>query len=480
VAVDTSKLTREDKIELLLAMEEKRKRELLAKPKFKPNEGQLQIVKDGAKFKERFVFSGNGFGKTALLVNEAKWVCDGYNPVTKQFSKVPARVYMVLDSPEKVDQKVIPELRKWFVVTDKQLHKQGKPYTSKITFDNGSCIQFLFFDMDEFKFEGIDNFDALLSDEPLPKRIYLGMFRGLREKGSQPKVLVCGTPLGQPWLRTDIWEPWSKGLLPDTNCYRYSSELNKANLRDGWLEEFASKMTEAERQVRLEGSFFDLEGLALAKYYRAETHLVDPHETWNKDWPCVIAIDPHPSKNHVACLVGADRDGYLYYIKEISSASPAKQFAKELKDMYQGYRVIDIICDSLGATPGSGGDGNLSFMDVLRKNGVQARSTSYKEKDDEDFIQKIQQVLLIPEVENNFGQKIPKLRVYRYCRGIIGDISNVEWQRDKNLGQNKPKLAISNTDYLACLKYALATGISFRKDKAKVIRSKNKSPWGGS
>lgn len=474
---DLTALTKDQKIELLLALEEKKKRSLSTKQRYFPNAGQQQVHKDGAIFRSRFVFSGNSSGKTTLGVNEIFWTAQGYNPITKETTRVPARIYVVLDSPDKVAGKIIPEASNWFDLTQVTLVKGGKPYVSRIEFKNGSSIIFLFHDADPMKVEGIDSYDYVWFDEPCSRHLYVGMYRGLRTKGTKPKLLFTGTPIGAPWLRTDIYEPWSKGELSDTVCYRYSAEVNRENLREGYLEEFSSKLTEQERQVRMEGTFYDLEGLALAGLFDQTVHIVDPFE-WKKEDPCVVAIDPHPAKKHVACLVGADRDGYLYYIKEIASRSPAGDYAGELKAMYEGFRVIDIICDSLGATPGSGGEGNLSFIDVLKQNGVRARSTSYNEKDDEDFIQKIQQVLRIPKEKNNFGQVIPKLRIFRGNKGIIGDIENVEWTKYKNLGEYKPKLNITSRDYLATLKYALATGISFLKSKAKKLRPNKPSPWG--
>jgi hypothetical protein len=136
------------------------------------------------------------------------------------------------------------------------------------------------------------------------------------------------------------------------------------------------------------------------------------------------------------------------------------------------------VADSLGATPGTGGRGNLSFIEVLKEHGVRARATTYQDKDDEDWIQRIQQVLIIPEQKDNFGRQLPKLRVFRGNTGIIGDILNVEWVAYKGLEEFKPKLNISNRDYLACLKYALATSITFLPGKARTFKAKNPSPWG--
>jgi hypothetical protein len=89
----------------------------------------------------------------------------------------------------------------------------------------------------------------------------------------------------------------------------------------------------------------------------------------------------------------------------------------------------------------------------------------------------IKSALELPENPNYFGQKVPQLRIFDDCMGIRRDLENVVWTRYKGLEENKPKLDISDKDYLATLKYALATDISkFRRGKPKTLRSK-KSPW---
>jgi hypothetical protein len=162
-------------------------------------------------------------------------------------------------------------------------------------------------------------------------------------------------------------------------------------------------------------------------------------------------------------MLGADRDNRLYVLKEIARKETPRQFARTLKQWMDGYRVIDVVCDSLGSADMTGGEGFKSFIQVLKDEGIRVRATTFQEKEDEAFIARIQDSLLVPDVEDNFGQKIPKLRIRSECTMTISDIRNVQWVRDRNANENKPKLDISNKDALACLKYALATNIYFAK-----------------
>lgn len=471
-----AKLTREQKELRLAAIQEKKRREKLKKALYQPNPGQQQVHE--CEKRERWVFSGNGAGKTCMLVNEAIWALEGYNPILETYTHVPAKVVVVLDSPEKVEQKFLPEFQKWRVLRSDQQHKKGKPYISQLTMDNGSTLQFFFFDQDPFKFEGIDDIDFVASDEPMPRPVYIGLSRGLRGKDTNPRVLVVGTPLAQPWLRQEIYEPWTTGDLPETECFRFSTDVNRENLREGYIEEFSAKLSDAEKEVRLKGGFFDVGSLALAHLFDRKVHIIDKFR-WPKDWPCVVALDFHPSKDHIACLVGVSPKQELYYIKEFASKSVPRVLAEELKEFMRDFKVVDIVCDSLGNSPMTGGDGNKSFIQVLNEYRVRVRATSYKDKNDEDFISRIQETLVIPKTKDNLGRKIPKLRVFEGNMGIVRDIENVSWQKWKHSNLTKPKLEIGNRDYLACLKYALSSAaLHFSENYGKILRM-GRSPWSG-
>ena len=111
----------------------------------------------------------------------------------------------------------------------------------------------------------------------------------------------------------------------------------------------------------------------------------------------------------------------------------------------------------------------MSFMQVLKSEGVPVRSTTFNDKDDESFIARIQHLLEMPDKPNNMGRLDPRIIFRAECKGLISDIRNVQWQRNKIDNTNKPKLEISNRDYLACLKYALATNISFNKERQQAF-----------
>jgi hypothetical protein len=101
---------------------------------------------------------------------------------------------------------------------------------------------------------------------------------------------------------------------------------------------------------------------------------------------------------------------------------------------------------------------------VWRATGVNVRPTSYDEKLDAAFLERLQDALYIPEGGT------PKLTILQGRPGIVRDCENVQWKAQKGTETYQPKLEIGNKDYLACLKYALAANLSYDSAKRRVIR----------
>jgi len=474
--IDVTKLSRTEQLQLYDVIQEYKRRQKLRKPPYVPNEGQLEVHACRKPFK--FVFSGNGAGKTALAANHALWRLDGYDPIQERFTPVPARVIVVLDSPSKIEDLWLPELGKWSVLDQRYFDKRGKTYVARIGRPNGSELIFMFHEQSPMLFESIEA-DYIIFDEPPPRAIYISLIRGLRKLNSQPDILVVGTPIAAPWLRKEVYEPWARGEATDTECFRFASDVNKKNVNWDFVEQKVfSKYSEKEVRMRRYGEFFDLEGLALADLFDRDVHL-RTDLNWSSEWPCVVAIDPHPRKHHIAVLLGVTPDDRLVYLKELASRAVPSEFAEELKRWYSGHRILDIVCDSLGSSELTGGSGNLSFIRVLNDNGVRVRATTYDEKKDEAFIQMIQEALRIPTEPDAFGNKLPRITFLKHeSRGIVSDIESVEWESYRNLDEYKPRLSIGNKDYLACLKYALAARPHYAMDRSRVIHSKGPVGWG--
>ena len=461
-----------DKARLASLLLEKEKRNRTRRPVYTPNKGQMPVHASTAK--ERFVFSANGSGKTTLLANEIYCAAHGLDTITKEkLYKCPVKIVVVVDNARKVDEVLIPELRKWYDIREEQLKKEGKPNTSKLTFDNGSIVSFYSAEADPMVFEGFMA-DYIFIDEPLPYPLYVAAKRSLRIKGSPSRLLFCGTATNQPWLKTLIWDKWSKGEYKDVECFKVGVEVNLTNLAEGYYDRFSATLSDAEKEVRLKGGFFNSEGMALAHLWDRDVHIIEDLQ-WDMSWPVVVAIDPHPVKKHVAVMVGVDPDERLYVIKELALKMPAKPYAEALKKWADGYRIMDWVCDSIGNSDNNmAAEGFAPFIDTLNECGIRARATRYEEKSHEDLIDRLQSGLVIPAEPDNYGRHIPRLRVSGRCTGVINDIETVGWQRNRTTGEHRPKLDTGSKDYLSATGYALATNLFYdkpRRQRSWVVKS---------
>lgn len=459
MALDLSKLSREEKLAFLDEIEEKEKRTKRKRTSYRPNELQAKVHASPKRI--RLVTSANGVGKTTLACQEAYWTATlGSTPqrIEAGYPKlpVPNKGAIVLDAPDKVER-WLEEFRKWFDCSDWQFIKHGKPYVTEIQLPNGSNFVFLFHLQEPLAFESFEA-DYAEFDEPPPRHAFVGIQRSLR-RSSYSWSLIVGTPLAQAWMKKDLYDPAMKGERDDIEVFKAGILVNKANLGKDYIDNFSKDLTEAEKRVRLHGDFAHLDGLALAEYWKPEHHLVERFD-WPRAWATVCAIDFHPSKPCTAVLLGCNPLDEFYVVKTFKSASPPRIFAEEIKAWLKGYKVQDIVCDNIGSTPKTGGIDNESFIQVLQKRGVAVRPTSFKEKSEDTWIRNIQDLLYLRDTK--LGKR-PGLYVFSDLLEMINEFESVQWARNRQTQENLGYLEIGNKDFLSCLKYALAAPPSAKR-----------------
>lgn len=441
-------LSRDEKLQLLAELEEKEKRLKQKQTLYVPNDLQAKVHKSLKRI--RLVTAANGVGKTCLGVWESYWAATGTNPHRSlQGIPIPNTGIVVLDSPDKVDR-WMDEYRRWFDTTEWQLIKNGKPYINEINLPNGSVIKFMFHLQEQMAFESFEAEWAIF-DEPSPRHCFVGVQRALR-RSPNPFTLIVGTPIAQPWLKTDLYDPAMKGERDDIEVFKAGIMVNASNLGKDYIANFSRDLTEAEKKVRLHGEFAHLEGLALADLWKRDIHII-PRFEWPRAHPVTIAIDFHPSKPCTAIMLGVNKLDLFYVIKTFKSKAPPRLFAEEIMKWYSGYRIQDIVCDNIGSTPKTGGIDNLSFIQVLQKEGVPVRPTSFKEKSEDAWVQNIRDLLMIRATK--LGD-MPGLFVFEDLLEIINEFESVMWARNRSSGETLGYLDIGNKDLLSCLKYALA------------------------
>jgi len=452
-------LTREEKIELLHALEAKEKLNKKKRNKFIPHAGQAKILNSPAKIK--ICTQGNSFGKSALGVNLLHARCTGVEPWSGKHTKVPIKAVVLLDNPSKISEVWRSEYAKWHDIDAVSENKQGTPHVREWHFKNGSTVRFLTGDQDQLVFESIQ-FDLLIIDEPCKRSQFIGLMRGQRAKNVQAEAIMIGTPVSNDhaWIRQDLIEPWLEGKRPDTECFTGSSFDNAANLDSEFLTRFEGLLTDKEKRVRLFGEFVSVDGLAFGHLLQDSLHLINQKSIyWDMSWPVVIGIDPHPSKAHVAVMVGRrPGDDKLIALKEISRKLTAREFAHELLTWAIGYKVVDWVCDSLGSADSTGHEGFKSFIAVLNECGIKARATTFEDKSHEDAVERIRAMLALEDSGPPLFERSPRLRfVEEAVQKTYTELKNIAWVYDKKREVNKPKLDSGKLDYYSALTYALSS-----------------------
>jgi hypothetical protein len=266
-------------------------------------------------------------------------------------------------------------------------------------------------------------------------------------------------------------------------------ESNRQNLREGYIEQFTARLSDQEKRVRIYGDFFDMSGLAFGSLWRREVHII-PRTPIPDNWNCVLAIDYHGAKPHTAVVVAASPDASRMVVAaEYGSRGVPSDYAMKLVDWLEHenllHRIRDVVCDSLGNSELTGGQGELSFIAVLNKTWAEedvrlrCRGTTYDEKSDEAIIQMMQEYLFIPHEPDQLGRQLPVLQFFETCKASIFDIENLCWLKERHTDLFKPKLDTKARDYFSCVKYALAAQPHRIHRRGKTVRTSGRSPWSG-
>ncbi len=452
-------LSKEEKLELLEALERKQEIMKRTRGKFVPHAGQEKILKSEAKIK--ICTSANSFGKSALGVNLLHARCTGVEEWSGKTTKVPIRAVVLLDNPSKIAEVWRQEYNKWHNIDDLNELRHGSPYVKEWQFKNGSSVRFLTQDQDQLTFESIQ-FDLLIIDEPCNRAQFIGLTRGQRAKGVQAEIIMIGTPISHDhaWIRDDLITPCLEGKRPDTEVFTGTSYDNAANLDAEFLTRFESLLTEKEKRTRMYGEFASMESSVFGSYINDSIHSVDKATVpWDYSWPVVVGIDNATAKAHKAVMIGRRLgDDKLFVLSELSAKVTAREFAQLLYKMTAGYKVVDWVCDSAGIAEATGHEGYRSFIEVLNDCGIKARPTTFADKLYEDHVERIRGMLQMEDSGPPLFEMQPRLRfIDGAAPGAYRELKQLTWLYDKRQQENKPKLNSAKLDYFSALSYGLSS-----------------------
>ena len=406
---------------------------------YKPHEGQRRFHASNKKV--RLIVAGNRFGKTTASFLEAVQIALGIHPSKK--IPIPNRGKLYGESYAAIEETFKLKIEEWvphkFLDPRKPFIKNQLGQLMGVNFANGSLIKFGTYDQEEKKAES-SNWNYCAFDEPPPRNIYIANLRGTVDNGGL--MWFSMTPLREPWIFDDLYEPGLKGEKPYIEVFEGSSYDNPY-LPKEHIDLFAAELSEEEREVRILGKFRKLQGLVIDTYDPFLSD-IDPFEL-DEGFSIYEGIDPHPRKANCALYKAIDKDGFRYSVGEISFDGGIYDFGKKLAQMRKeltggGAQLIASVADS-----------SLNQKDMMFKiNQRDELIRSLREEGEVVFpvvaqkkdwlgpgIQKLRD-LFRPVFHPGLGKKMPMEYLFKSCVPRYKyELGHYQWPKDP-LDQAKP------------------------------------------
>lgn len=304
---------------------------------FLPNPAQKPILESPAM--EKWIFGGNGLGKTAMDCVIAIWHMTGDYP--KWFpenlrAELPSHGAMSTTTfTNAIEKGLIDEFSKWCPggLGNAQhcrfkWDSRRKRIIDKVT---GSVLDFFSYDQDPRDWAGPTK-DYWLWDEHGTFKHYQEAKRALRGKPGHFFGTLTPTE-GMTWEFEIVYEQADGQQLA---VFGGKTSDNDANLREGYKEGLVRGLSEEEAKMRLTGAFLELSGLVYPQFDHTPTtgHICDAfpvNEGEACSWPKLLVIDPGYRNPCAALWLTVDPDEEIYFYREYYEVKcTVKENAKNL------------------------------------------------------------------------------------------------------------------------------------------------------
>jgi phage terminase large subunit-like protein len=429
---------------------------------YRPHAKQEQFHAASKAFRIRLILGGNRSGKSECSMAEVvahatgkrDWLPKGHpdhivtHPGTGEPLKVPSRGLVVGESFGEQVAKVLLQkllgnsetkeggLLPTPLVKGTKKNQQG--VISEIRLTNGSVIYFKSYEQDPRLFES-EQYDWYALDEPPPRRHYVAIARGATDTGAP--IWMALTPLREAWIHDDLV------CRPDVFTIHFDIMDNVKTSAEGTggltakaVEDFEKDLTEDEKEMRLRGRFFHLQGLVYKEFSRAIHWIPRPERRWPTSWQYWMHVDPHVRKRHKAVWMAIRPDGVYNVIGELQTP-PETNLISRFSEMIVDYErdflklrdvEIERLIDALSVQPGATGEEGLSIKDEFAKYGLYFQVGSKKR---DTAIHYMHELLRARPEEGVY----PKLYVVNDCAHVTYEFEHyqfTEW-RGRDAGEKK-------------------------------------------
>lgn len=200
-----------------------------------------------------------------------------------------------------------------------------------LRYENGSFIEFMTYEQDVEAFAGTAR-HGIWEDEEAPELIHReNMARLISTKGI---MMISMTPVRPKlWVVSDVFEK----AETDKNIEVWTGATSENPYVDDEDIEFALSQVNdpVERKARLTGEFTWYAGKIYPEY--TTRHHCDPF-TPPKDWPLIVAIDPHDTKETAASFGFWDLKENLWIMDELWEGGSWRNIADAIKMKCAQYK----------------------------------------------------------------------------------------------------------------------------------------------
>lgn len=298
----------------------------------------------------RLYIGGNRSGKTTGGIVEDVWWLTHRHPYLQTPDRPVAGRIVSVDFANGVNKIIIPQLKQWVPPSQLRGGSWYSAYDSMervLNFENGSFVELMSYDQDLDKFAGTSR-DFVHYDEEPPEDIRIEcLARLIDRKGKEWFTL---TPVeGMEWIYDQLYEPGIGGINPSIDVIEVDMTENP-HLDQDEVEEFLSKLSEEERQIRGRGKFVTRGGLVY-KSFSTQTHVIDPidpKQYRNPNYKWYMSLD-HGFNNPTAVLWHiVDTDGRIITFAEHYEAERTIDYHAEViksREMEFGKSPDIRVCD---------------------------------------------------------------------------------------------------------------------------------------
>ena len=399
-----------------------------------------------------FFFAGNKTGKTTgaciiaaeFAIGKPLWRNGGRVLDQRRWDafhrKPPLRICHFTEDFASHEETIIPTYLSWLPAREvKSVDKSPSGNFVRIVFVNGTVIFLRTYDQGYDKAEGKD-YDVIIDDEPPPRDVFTAQLRGL--VATNGRMFIAATLLKEAWLYDECQQPHNRIFAAEIYENQWLSKQAIAN--------FASSLTEDERQIRIYGKPTSLTGAIYPEFSDKFPHVIDQApRLWNENetpWPIVMGCDPHERKPlYCAWAFLTPTAGLIWFDWRLIPAGSKEAIFAELRDV------------EANAAIGHHSHSRVVVMDPNRGRAKQLGNTSWKETFEENDYEVIlgddnlalghsavHDMLHYSSDASGKVSRVPKMQFMESCRGRGGPVAQLlryswdDWARGRKI-EKAPK-----------------------------------------